>query len=123
MVSPKSKADLELLDFLLTPAKNFKNYRKRLVEVPDTDSCIPICSMIPYVLSLCHTLTSDNLGMILADITFIYEIPVRVNGMVNVERVHLMCDKIKDFLSFQRRPYTDLQSVEVHLFVFEDFPS
>lgn len=54
------------------------------------------------------------LGIFLTDTTFMYENPPLINGLVNVPRVFLLGEKIKQFLLFQKHKYTHLTSMEVY---------
>ena len=46
-----------------------------------------------------------------------YENPPKINGLVNIERVFLLGEKIKQFLVFQKLQYSNLRSAEVAFFI------
>ena len=92
-LSPKSTADFGFMTFLLTADKNFKNYRKAVQEVNPSETCIVY------------------LGVFLTDYTFTCDSkPIFYDNLVNLERLNVVGQKLREFMSYQDRPFPNLQA-------------
>ncbi|KAF2076013.1 hypothetical protein CYY_002673 [Polysphondylium violaceum] len=81
LVSQKSNDMFQILNQLMIPDTNFKNYRKQLSLVLPNEPCIPY------------------LGLFLTDYTYLDESnpPIINNGMVNIERIYLIGTRVQEF--------------------------
>jgi len=81
LVSQKSIDMFQILNQLMIPDTNFKNYRKQLTLVLPNEPCIPY------------------LGLFLTDYTYLDESnpPILNNTMVNIERIYLIGTRVQEF--------------------------
>eukprot|EP01112_Ceratiomyxa_fruticulosa_P020856 TRINITY_DN7222_c0_g1_i1.p1 TRINITY_DN7222_c0_g1~~TRINITY_DN7222_c0_g1_i1.p1 ORF type:complete len:1155 (-),score=208.22 TRINITY_DN7222_c0_g1_i1:41-3505(-) len=100
-VSQKFQADFQTISTLLSPEKNFKNYRPLLKEVGVGTPCVPYLGLM----------LSDYVAMDESQPIYLDEGSFETNGFINVARIIAVGTKFHT-LQILQTPYANLKSNE-----------